>query len=54
MKAEAQYHIGDKVEFTFDGGTWVGTITDVDVCPACWKYKIYNFWHYEWNIIARV
>ena len=51
---EPKYKIGDKVEFEFDGGTWVGTITDTKKFPSCWNYKIYDFWHNEWDIIGKV
>ena len=29
VKREPKYKVGDKVKFEFDGGTWVGTITEL-------------------------
>lgn len=47
-----KYKIGDKVSFDFDGGTWVGTITDIYEYPSGWNYKIYDFWHNECDIVG--
>lgn len=52
-KREPKYKIGDRVSFKFDGGTWVGTITDLYEYPSGWNYKIYDFWHNEWDIIGK-
>lgn len=51
-KREPKYKIGDRVEFEFDGGTWVGTITDMYEYPSGWNYEIYDFLHNEWDIIG--
>lgn len=52
LKREPKYKIGDKVSFKFDGGTWIGTITDLYQYPSGWNYKIYDFWHNECDIIG--
>ena len=52
-KREPKYKVGDRVKFEFDGGTWVGTITELYEYPSCWNYKIYDFWHQEWDIIGK-
>ena len=52
-KREPKYKVGDRVKFEFDSGTWVGTITDMYEYPSCWNYKIYDFWHNEWDIIGK-
>ena len=53
VKREPKYKVGDRVKFEFDGGTWVGTIKDMKEYPSCWNYKIYDFWHNEWDIIGK-
>ena len=52
-RKEPKYKVGDRVKFEFDGGTWVGTITELYEYPSCWNYKIYDFWHQEWDIIGK-
>lgn len=50
-KRVPKYKVGDRVKFNFDGGTWVGKITELCEYPSGWNYKIYDFWHNEWDII---
>lgn len=53
VKREPKYKIGDRVSFKFDGGTWVGTITDMYEYPSGMNYRIYDMWHNEWDIIGK-
>lgn len=53
-KRNPKYKVGDKVEFNFDGNTWIGVITDLYEYPSGWDYKIYDMWHAESDILSLI
>ena len=53
MGREPKFKVGDRVRFRFNDHIWVGTITGLYEYPSGWNYKIYDFWHNEWDIIGK-
>lgn len=53
-RRQPKYNVGDRVEFRYDGTTWVGKIKEINYRPNGLFYKTSNYEICESDILKKV